>query len=116
MEETTSRSFDFDALRELARSDPEGFEDRRRALIEDLIGQAPQWQQRRLRGLQWRVDMERQRASNPLAACIVLSRMMWESVAGHGGLLETIESNGTVPHQKTDRNADVIVLERRDPS
>jgi len=37
--------------------------------------------QRRLRGLQWRVDVERKRSHNAMDAAIRIYDMMWESVA-----------------------------------
>lgn len=73
--------FDVTEWRALAQTDPEEFERRRMALIEELIASAPPDIQRRLRGTQFRVDMERQRASNPLSATLRISRMMWESFA-----------------------------------
>ncbi|MCW5626511.1 MAG: DUF3135 domain-containing protein [Burkholderiales bacterium] len=70
--------FDFEEWRDLAASDPEAFERRRLEAIEALIAQAPERERQRLRGLQFRIDMERQRSSNPLGACVRISRMMWE--------------------------------------
>ncbi|MEW5756719.1 MAG: DUF3135 domain-containing protein [Pseudomonadota bacterium] len=81
---------DFDAWVELARNDPEAFEARRRNLLEEFISQAAPAQQRRLRCLQWRVDIERKRASNPMAACVRISQMMWDSFVGENGLREAI--------------------------
>lgn len=71
--------FDPAEWRALAQSDPQEFERRRLALIEDLISTAPPDIQRRLRGTQFRVDLERGRASNPLSATVRISRLMWES-------------------------------------
>lgn len=73
--------FDFDDWATLARTDPDRFEARRRAAIDAIIEGAPVEQQSRLRGLQFRIDMERSRASNPLSACIRLNRLMWDQVA-----------------------------------
>lgn len=69
--------FDFDELSALARSDPESFDRRRQALIDDSIGHGSD--QRRLRGLQCRIDLERMRAHTPLKACLRLSSLMWDS-------------------------------------
>ncbi len=71
--------FDFSHFAELAQNDPEGFERARQRLIDELIEQAPAGQQQRLRGLQFRIDMERRRAKTPYAACVRVSRMMWET-------------------------------------
>lgn len=82
--------FDFETWAELARSDPEAFELRRKALIDQLIEAAPAHLQARLRGLQWRIDIERKRYKHPLKSCIALYAMMWESMYGEGGLLEAL--------------------------
>jgi hypothetical protein len=70
---------DFDEWAALAKTDPEAFEQRRQAAIDDFIGTAPEEYRQRLRGLQFRVDMERARASNPLSATIRISNMMWSA-------------------------------------
>ncbi|GAO36730.1 hypothetical protein SCT_2140 [Sulfuricella sp. T08] len=82
--------WDFDAWMALSRSDPTAFEERRRCVIEETIARAPQHMQPRLRALQWRIDMERARASNPLSACIRLYNMMWKSLNGENGLMSAI--------------------------
>ncbi|NPB09461.1 MAG: DUF3135 domain-containing protein, partial [Thermodesulfobacteria bacterium] len=78
----------FEELSRLAQEDPEAFEARRRALIEETISQAPEERQDRLRRFQWRIDMERKRAKTPLGACIKLNDMLMEMVYGEGGFLE----------------------------
>lgn len=80
----------FDEWRDLAAQDPEAFECRRRALIDATIDHAPPERRGRLRCLQWRIDTERSRHRDPLAACAVLSRMMWQSVRGDQGLLNQV--------------------------
>lgn len=90
MPRTRLQSIDFEQWRKLAGQDPDRFEMQRLELIEAVIGAASLEHQQRLRGLQWRIDMVRARASNPMAACISLSTMMWESFAGEGGLEQTI--------------------------
>ena len=69
--------FDFDEWAMLARTAPDEFEQRRRAVIESVISSSDHV--RRLRGLQWRIDIERERARTPLQACVRLSSMMWDS-------------------------------------
>ena len=83
--------FDFDEWSRLAKTDPAAFEARRLALIEDYLGQFPPLDQRRLRGLQFRIDMERRRARTPMAACLRLSSMMWDSLLGQRGLKHAID-------------------------
>lgn len=64
----------------LASADPDAFEIQRQRAIEAHISKAPEAQQRRLRGLQWQIDMVRDRSATPLASCIAISNMMWSSV------------------------------------
>jgi hypothetical protein len=84
-------NFDFDEWKTLAISDPDAFERRRQAVIDDFLNSVPESRQRRLRGLQFRIDMERRRARNPLGACIKISAMMWDSLVGPHGLAPTIQ-------------------------
>ena len=83
--------FNFEEWLELAQRDPEGFEQRRRAVIESYLNNLPLDKQRRLRGLQFRIDMERQRAHTAMGACIKLSSMMWDALAGPKGLAASIQ-------------------------
>ena len=85
---------DFDSWSKLARSDPEAFEAKRAQVIEQMIQRMPVHKQQRMRCLQWKIDQVRARASNPLSACIKLSDMMWDSLAGPGGLREALEGLG----------------------
>lgn len=87
---TFDPSKDFDEWQALAKSDPQEFEARRTQVIEDFIQSAPDDLQRRLRGLQFRVDMERRRAANPLSACMRISDMMWDAVLREGGLRDAL--------------------------
>lgn len=75
----------------VAENDPSAFEAMRRAAIEDFICRAPARHQERLRRLQWRIDQERRLARTPMNACIRLSRMMWKSVLGPGGLRDRFD-------------------------
>lgn len=84
-------SFDFDEWSRLAAADPSAFEARRLALIEEFLGQFPASEQRRLRGLQFHIDMERRRARTPMAACLRLSAMMWDSLLGSEGLKSALD-------------------------
>lgn len=80
----------FDYWFALSKNNPEAFEARREACIEALILSAPVKQQKRLRGLQWQIDVMRQRAKNPMAACAEISGVMWDQVLGESGLLENL--------------------------
>ena len=69
----------FDVLVDMARNDPQGLETLRRSLTNAVITTASNETARhRLRGLQFRIDMERRRASTPLAAAVRISAMMCE--------------------------------------
>jgi hypothetical protein len=92
MQEKSSNKLDFDAAMELARTDPEAFEQFRLDAIEALIASAPARSRQQLRCLQWRIDRERERASSPISACVRIYQMMWDSFAGERGLIDTIRN------------------------
>ena len=79
MKSTAPQIFDFDTWSVLAIEDPAEFERRRQILIEEELAKAPVHLQQRLRGLQFRIDLERQRAGTPLGAAVRLNSMMWSS-------------------------------------
>lgn len=85
----TEQAFDFDQWKDLA-ADPEAFESRRSEVIEDCIARAAPEHRHRLRQLQFRIDMERRRSRTPMQSCLRLYAMMWERVAGEGGLQQAI--------------------------
>ncbi len=87
----TSSRIDFDEWADLANNNPDEFEQRRQNCIEQFIDGVPISRQRRLRGLQFRIDMERKKARTPLGACIKLSSMMWDAVTGDNGLVSTVK-------------------------
>ena len=87
-----STEFDFDEWSSLAKSDPAAFEEKRLELIEEFLRELPAHDQQRLRGLQFRIDMERRRARTPMAACLKLSAMMWDSLLGSRGLKNALDS------------------------
>jgi hypothetical protein len=71
----------FEVLAELARRDPQALYALGRVLTDDVIRQAPRdASRRRLEGLKFRIEMERRRAPNPLAACARLSQLMFDSL------------------------------------
>jgi hypothetical protein len=114
MQDKPLTELDFDTAMELARTDPEAFEQYRQAVIEALIARAPERNRQHLRRLQWRIDQERKRASNPTAAFLKLYRMMWDSFAGESGLIDTI-CNAPNPAQSMDNSlpkAEVLSFSR----
>ena len=68
--------FDFNLLKQLACDEPERFESLRKQLIEYEISKAHSSNRKRLHGLQFQIDMERERARSAMGACIGISRIM----------------------------------------
>lgn len=67
----------WDAWRELAQNNPAEFEVRRKAALEAVINSATPSHQRKLRGLQFRIDLAREHSKHPLGAAIKIHSMMW---------------------------------------
>lgn len=77
-----SKAFDFEYWRDLAKKDPDAFEQKRAEAIEAFLTDVPSEElKRRLRGLQWRVEIERKRSYNAMDSAIRIYDMMWDSVA-----------------------------------
>ena len=116
-------SFDFDEWSRLAKDDPSAFEARRIALIEDYLRRFPQSGQRRLRGLQFRIDMVRRRARTPMGACLKISSMMWESLLGQHGLKAALDTlldfpsrAALAPSQPRSRGTSARIIPFRKPA
>lgn len=72
---------DFDELVAMAESSPEELERLRREMVQRIIDSSNNEEvQRKLRGLQFRIDAKIRQARTPLAACIMISQMMHESL------------------------------------
>ena len=74
-----SIEFNFKEWSELAQADPASFEAKRSRVINEAIRRVPADRQQMLRGLQWRVDRVRELKRTPLAACIAITDMMWDT-------------------------------------
>ena len=72
---------DFDQLSALATDNPEAFERYREKLYQQAIDKAPTELQRRLKGMQFKINMAREYSKNSLSSCMKLSNMMQESLA-----------------------------------
>lgn len=83
--------FDFDAWVELARENPQAFEEKRKHIIEAAIQGAPEQKQQRLRCLQWKLDKIRETSRTPMMACLQINRLLWENVTGEHGLLNSLQ-------------------------
>ena len=70
----------FDEWRELSQKDPKAFEDLRDKTINEFIDGIAVERQHRLRCLQWKIDKVRETNATPLAACVAISDMMWDSL------------------------------------
>jgi hypothetical protein len=108
------KAFDFDYWSQLWKRDPEAFEAERARLMERFVASAPEEKRQRLSAIQWRVDMARKQAKTPMAACLRIQQMMWESLLGKHGLLKALESlRGTqVLDPRERRQASVVSFDR----
>ena len=82
-----------DEMIKLAQTDPEALEKIRLEAIEELIGNAPEHFQRRLRGLQFEIDCKRRIHKSPLGACISISTMMLDSLNRLNEALHGMQEN-----------------------
>jgi len=100
--------FDFDAWASLHRASPEAFERQRQQAVEAFISTASPAHQPRLRGLQFRIDLERARCQTPLAACLRLYQMTLTSLYDH--LLPQLQGQSRPgPSSSSTMHAAVIV-------
>lgn len=104
----------FDDWARLARRDRTAFEVARRSTIDAFLATRPPGRRERLERLQWRIDQERDRCTNPLAACVHLSNLMWDRFAGPEGLAVAWQQAGELWRQRAaDSCQRVIPLQRR---
>lgn len=88
---------DFDTLKGLAEKNPAALERLRLHHINKLIDDAPPQLQRRLRGLQFKIDAQISLQNTPMAACIKLTQMMNESFEHLRETLNYLSKGGTEP-------------------
>ncbi len=94
---------DFDQWSQLAKRDPESFERQRSALLDACIARASRSHQDRLRRLQWRIDRVRDTASNPMAACVAISDMMWTTFHQLGEAYQQLAEERPAPPRRSAR-------------
>lgn len=104
---------DIDSLIKMAQDDPEELEQLRENLCSQLIKNAPEHYQRRLKGIQFQIDMTRRKSGNSLHSCIKISELMLQSYQKlQAALTELNQSNDKNVHTmefiKTNSDADVI--------
>lgn len=93
-------NIDFEYWSVLASTDPQKFEQLRQNQITAIIERASSQRQRRLRGLQWRIDIIReQHKDSAIAACRAISELMWETFEQLAELLQqsTTECGSSAP-------------------
>ncbi len=71
---------DFDYLAELAKNEPDTFDLLKESIIQSLIDQAKPETRQHLETLQFRIEQEVARSSNPYDAMIRVSRMMHDKM------------------------------------
>ena len=77
MKSSIQNDFDFDYWSRLYQDSPEEFENKRKELIQNLIQNC--YNQRKLKGMQFRLDMERKLKKHPMGSCLSFSNLMFES-------------------------------------
>ena len=109
------QSFDFDLWSRIAEEDPKRFEEMRADLLEQMIEQSPDSMKQRMQGLQWRVEQVRIQSANPMAACLRISKMMWNSLLGEQGLLTALATPEKILRKKNDDKNDNKVIPSHKP-
>jgi hypothetical protein len=69
--------FDFDEWAQLAKADPVGFDERRRAALRMIIKQSPAKHRRKLQGTLFRIEATNAKGKSPLHRAILASQLMW---------------------------------------
>lgn len=96
--QSITRKIDFDHWSELAKSDPDSFEQLRDRTLKACISRSSTAHQERLRCLQWRIDQIRSQSGTPLAACVKISGIMWDTFNRLGKVYNDLEQhNAGIP-------------------
>ncbi len=113
-----AKEFNFNEWMQLAQDDPDAFEQRREAAINSLINNASSQSRKRLEGMQWQIDQVRAKSKTPLAACLQLSKMMWDKVQGENGLVDHLNQlTGEVPYQQAAvKSAEILSFQEKPSS
>ena len=101
--------FNRNEWKKLFETDPKAFEEKRREAIEECIASAgsPE-KQKKLRQLQWQIDMEIRKSKNSLAACVKLNDMLMEQVYKEGGFLDALKMFGNPKSHNSDPNLKIV--------
>lgn len=105
---TSSTELSFDELKDLAVNDPAAFEAYRSSQIEAAISSAPSHMQRRLRGIQFQVDAQRQLHNNPMGSCVKVYEMMQKSLGELSQILNEQTGKTEISPAPMAENAKVL--------
>ena len=104
---------DFEQWAHLAQHDPHAFEQLRQRLLEAYIARSSSTHQDRLRRLQWRIDRLREKASNPMSACVQISSLMWDTFDQLGKAYKNPDVSQAEKSPKTNKSAAVLPFKAR---
>lgn len=108
-ERTAIQRIDFEQWAQLARQDPQTFEQLRQRLLDAHISRCSATHRERLRRLQWRIDRLREQASNPMAACVEISNLMWTTFDQLGKAYQAPQTLQPTPEGKPKAKTAAIV-------
>ncbi len=88
-----TQPFNFDEWKELNERDPELFNAKRDAWVEDFISSAPIEYQNNLNKLMTKIDHVKSKTDDPMESCVYMSGMMMKSVGDLRYFLNDLKSN-----------------------
>jgi len=102
----------FEDWASLAKDDPEAFEIKRKHFINEYIESMPVESRQRMHQLQWRIDTVRRLSKTPMAACLKIYNMMWESAVGDNGMVNKINNLIVAPEEESQpvKTADIVAF------
>lgn len=107
----------FDEWVSLAKDNPDEFEAERRRHIESFFNNVPVEKQHRLKGLQWQIDQTRKLSRSPMASCIAISNMMWDSVhrlqESQYELVNMATGKNNYPAKRNSTSATILRMNRQ---
>ncbi|WP_417597884.1 DUF3135 domain-containing protein [Oceanospirillum sp.] len=93
----------FDVLMDLAQNNPEQLETMRNTLSEEIIQNASPRARNKLKGIVFRVNMERRRSKTPLQSCIRIAALMQASCGQMREKLGLLKSQPLYLVNRTER-------------
>jgi hypothetical protein len=85
--------FNFDEWAELAKRDPEAFIRRRDLVMNEISEELRARSPSAVKGICWRIEVERKRCATPLQLCLKLSSMMWNRHADLTNMLHVLSDS-----------------------